>query len=136
MFVAVCSSQVYGNGAAAIIGGSLFDAVLRDKTILSDVGKVILDIGAEFNFQEVRSARRAGRGGLGIFQNRILPNETLSRHLVYMSAAGLLKWMEANPDIPARLEYPADGVQKPSTAWIDEILQRFFETKNLTVCMR
>ena len=131
MFVGCCSATVLGNGHAAIYGGELFDAMIRDRTVLSDIGSSILLNGAEFGFQEIRSARRPGKGGLAIFQNRSVVQQDFVKHLMEISLLSLFKWMDQNPDIPVRLEHPG---QSDDIKWINQLTEEMLKTKNLTVC--
>jgi hypothetical protein len=77
-----------------------------------------------------------GKNFLGLFQVKLDWKSHAKIDIVEKSCQGLLDYMNKHPKINYRMVYPAIGAGRLSIEKIHPILKKYFDNKDITICMR
>ena len=141
MIVVTTNTTIKRDGALVMGRGAALQAKTKDERIPFECGRAIVDSKQrEYGFLQIRSANRPGKAGFGIFQVKYQYNNEADTKLIDNACSVMRQFMDKNPSIHIRMNFPGIGNGRLSIEDVAPILYEWFERyeprHQLTVCLK
>ena len=138
MYVVTTNAFIKGSGELVMGRGAAFQVKTKFPHLPKECGVAINQLGSypvSYGFLEIRSPYRIGKAGFGIFQVKNNYSDDANINIIVKACLALKKWMDSNPAVNVRMNYPGIGNGRLTRATVEPVLTSILkDCKRLTIC--